>query len=253
MLLRRLGNKSKIAMKIQEKFPPHKQYIEPFFGAGGMFFNKRKAKYNIVNDQDSEVFNLFQVLSNNQAELTEQFLKMPIHLDLWNFWKANKETEPVKRAIRFLFLSNYGYLGKPNTLRYGNKNTSEILLTQIDEAAKFMFGVEFMNYDFREMFKKISFKDENEKAYTFIYADPPYLDTDDNYETSFTEKDSFDLFDTLQNTGIKWAMSEFDHPFILQQAKERNLNVLSIGERINIKNRKVEVLVTNYQPMPSLF
>ena len=253
MLLRRLGNKSKVAMKIQDKFPPHKLYIEPFFGAGGMFFNKRKAKYNIVNDLDSEVFNLFQVLSNNRAELTDQFLKMPIHIDLWNYWKANKETEPVKRAIRFLFLSNYGCFGQPDTLLYHIDNPSEILLTQIDEAAKVMFGVKFMNCDFREMFKKISFRDENEKASTFIYADPPYLDTGNNYETSFTEKDSFDLFDTLQNTGIKWAMSEFNHPFILQQAKERNLNVLQIGNRVNLKNIRLEVLVTNYQPIPSLF
>ena len=35
-----------------------KIYIEPFFGAGGMFFNKRKAKYNVLNDLDSEIFNL---------------------------------------------------------------------------------------------------------------------------------------------------------------------------------------------------
>jgi DNA adenine methylase len=254
MLLRRLGNKSNIAMKIQEKFPPHTLYIEPFFGAGGMFFNKPKAKYNIVNDNDSEVFNLFQVLSNNREELTLEFLKMPVHIDLWNYWKANKETEPVKKAIRFLFLSNYGYLGKPNTLRYGNKNTSSILLQQIDEAAKFMFGVDFMNCDFREMFKKISFRDENEKAKTFIYADPPYLNTDDNYETSFEEKDSADLFDVLQNTGIKWAMSEFDHPFIIAEAEKRNLIINYIGERQNLMNRRIEILVTNYKtPQLKLF
>ena len=64
MILRRLGNKKKIAKEIQKYFPPHKIYIEPFFGAGGMFFNKPKAKYNIVNDLDSDVFNLFQVVMN---------------------------------------------------------------------------------------------------------------------------------------------------------------------------------------------
>lgn len=46
MILRRLGNKSKLAAKIIPYFPAHKIYIEPFFGAGGMFFNKPKAKYN---------------------------------------------------------------------------------------------------------------------------------------------------------------------------------------------------------------
>jgi DNA adenine methylase len=62
MILRRLGNKQAIAQDIIKYFPEHKIYVEPFFGAGGMFFNKPKVKYNIVNDLDSEVFNLFQVV-----------------------------------------------------------------------------------------------------------------------------------------------------------------------------------------------
>lgn len=108
MILRRLGNKSKIAHKIQEYFPPHKIYIEPFFGAGGMFFNKPKAKYNIVNDLDSDVFNLFQVVMNQKDELKEAFYMMQIHSDLLEYWKENEEIEPIKKALRFLFLSNMG-------------------------------------------------------------------------------------------------------------------------------------------------
>ncbi len=42
-------------------------------------------------------------------------------------------------------------------------------------------------------------------------------------------------------------MSEFDHPFILDQAKQRGLNVHIIGERQNLKNRRTEILVTNYR------
>ena len=64
MILRRLGNKTKIAKEIQKYFPTHSIYVEPFFGAGGMFFNKPKVKFNIVNDMDSDVFNLFQVVNN---------------------------------------------------------------------------------------------------------------------------------------------------------------------------------------------
>ena len=86
-------------------------------------------------------------------------------------------------------------------------------------------------------------KDENK---TFIYCDPPYLGTNDNYSSSFTEQDSIDLFDCLQATGCKFAMSEFDNEFILNQAKERGLNVIIIGERKNLKNRRTEILITNY-------
>ena len=111
MILRRLGNKSKIAHEIQKYFPAHEIYIEPFFGAGGMFFNKPKAKYNIINDLDSDVFNLFQVVMNQKEELEKAFYLMPIHSDLLNYWKVNKETEPIKKALRFLFISNFTLLG----------------------------------------------------------------------------------------------------------------------------------------------
>ena len=77
MILRRLGNKKKIAVEIQKYFPPHKIYIEPFFGAGGMFFNKPKAETNILNDLDSDVFNLFNIITNNGNEFLEHFKVTP--------------------------------------------------------------------------------------------------------------------------------------------------------------------------------
>ena len=104
MTLRRLGNKSKLAVKIQQYFPKHKLYIEPFFGAGGMFFNKPKAKYNILNGSDSEVFNSFQVVTSRKNELEELFLQMPVSEDLWRYWKTTQEKDPVRKALRFLFL-----------------------------------------------------------------------------------------------------------------------------------------------------
>ena len=69
MILRRLGNKQAIAQDIIKYFPEHNCYVEPFFGAGGMFFNKPKANYNILNDLDSDVFNLFKVVVNQKEEL----------------------------------------------------------------------------------------------------------------------------------------------------------------------------------------
>jgi DNA adenine methylase len=50
-----------------------------------------------------------------------------------------------------------------------------------------------------------------------------------------------------------FAMSEFDNDFILNQAKERGLNVITIGERNNIKNRRTEILITNYELTLKLF
>lgn len=256
MILRRLGNKKKIAKEIQKYFPEHKIYIEPFFGAGGMFFNKPKAKYNIVNDLDSDVFNLFQVVMNQKQELEKAFYLMPIHSDLLNYWKKNKETDPIKKALRFLLLSNFTHLGKMDTLIYGASGGRQRLKQNFKKELKktysIIFDIQFNNKDFKRFLKNISLDDRSGKGetkQTFIYSDPPYLQTVDTYSNSDTwqESDSSDLFDALQKTGCKFAYSEFNHPFILQKAKERNLNVHIIGERQNLKNRRVEILVTNYE------
>jgi len=253
MILRRLGNKSRIAKEIQKYFPPHKIYIEPFFGAGGMFFNKPKAKYNIVNDLDSDVFNLFQVVSTRLDELKKAFELMPIHSDLLEYWKTNTEEEPIRKAMRFLFMSNFTYLGKGTTIGLVCGDSKGFLMSKIDETAKFLFDVQFANFDFRKFINSLSFRDKIEQSKSFIYCDPPYLGTDDNYSHSFTENDSSELFDLLCNSGCRFAMSEFDHPFILKQAEQRNLNLIIIGERKNLKNRRVEILITNYANAPTLF
>jgi len=87
----------------------------------------------------------------------------------------------------------------------------------------------------------------NEIKDSFIYCDPPYIGTTDNYSHSFKESDSIDLFDALEATKCRFAYSEFNNGFILDQAKQRGLNIIKIGERQNLKNRRTEILITNYE------
>ena len=251
MILRRLGNKGKIADKIQTHFPAHKIYIEPFFGAGGMFFNKPKAKYNIVNDLDSDVFNLFHLVMNQKEELEKAFLLMPIHSDLLDYWKKNEETEPIKKALRFLFLSNLTVMGTGNSIQGGIYNDKLSFYDKIEPCFKYLDNVKMFNTDFKEFLnKKIAFGESGFSCGikdTFIYCDPPYLGTDSNYSNNFTEEQTKDLFKTLIDTRCKFAISEFDHKILINEAKENGLNVIYIGERQNLKNRRTEILITNYE------
>jgi len=255
MILLRLGNKQRIAMDIQKYFPQHKIYVEPFFGAGGMFFNKPKVKHNIVNDLDSDVFNLYQVVLNQKEDLMELYKITPYHSDLSKHWSKHKEDEPLKKAMRFLFLSNFVLNGRGYNLSYGaaacGRRTTEDFKILLDKTFDLISGVQFMNVDFRKFFNNFQIRETEEQH--FIYCDPPYLGTGDNYSHSFTEQDSSDLFNLLIQSKCKFAVSEFDHPFILEQAQKNGLNTLIIGERQNLKNRRTEILITNYEQQPTLF
>ena len=210
-----------------------------------MFFNKPKAKHNYLNDNDDDVYNLFRQLLDNKDELVEWITRIPVTETQFREWgRGKREATPVLNAVRFLFISNFGLYGKPNTLRISAVNPKKIILNHIDITFKYLQDVYFFNCDFRNVFSKFEYKNDINKY--FCYCDPPYLDTTNNYNNGFSEKDSLDLFDMLQGSGVKWAMSEFDNPFILEQAEQRGLKVNYIAERQNLKNRRNEILITNY-------
>lgn len=247
-LLRRLGNKQGIFHKILPYFPPHDIYVEPFFGAGGAFFNKPRAKHNFLNDNDREVFNLYMVCLEERERLKYELARMPVHQALWEHWKDNIPEDRVLRAVRFLLYSNFGYMGMNASLCMIDRDPKAMALEELE---RLDFGeVKFGCSDFEPFLRSICI-DSPEKAMNscFCYADPPYLeDGDKRAYTPFTEAELGRLMDVLHWRGCKYAISEFDNPVVMEMAKARGLQVHVIGERSNMKNRRTEILITNYDP-----
>lgn len=249
MVLKRLGNKQKLAKFLQSNFPPHKMRIELFFGAGGSYFYLPKPKYAIINDLDDDVTNLYLVIINNINELISLITITPISVSLLNYWKKNLETDPIRKAVRFLFLSNFTYMGKGDTLRLSLDNVKKSLLNNIERTLVELQNVKILNTDFRNVLSKISFSEGvNDKDNCFIYMDPIYFETQHYYKVpNWTFNDTLDCLDIMIECGIKCAMSEFDHPKVIEAAQDRGLNIIFFKERKNLKNRRVEILITNYK------
>jgi len=140
--------------------------------------------------------------------------------------------------------------GKKGSLRMGEMNNKYGFFDKLNKTHDYLFDVQFCNTDYKKFFKSYSVS----KGNAFIYSDPPYIGTTDNYSNSFTDQDSRELFETLISTGCKFAISEFDNPTILDLAKQHDLKVITIGERQNLKNRRTEILIVNYEtPQLTLF
>jgi len=250
--------------KILEHFPPREtisMYVSMFFGAGGDFFNLDfKPKYAVLNDLDGNVFNLWEVVRTNPDALVDEIERLPACQQLYASLQKGIDTpDPVLKAALFLFLSNFGYMGKTETMRFGRNNTKNQILSGIQDAQRDLGrnGIYIANKDFRELLKAINFKQDsnarNDKEKAFIYADPPYLSTTNNYASGFKEQDTRDLLDVLVNSGIRFAMSEFQNPVVMAMAEAHKLNIITIGERQSMKNRSTEILITNYKNQPTLF
>ena len=58
----RIGSKRSVKELIAEYIPKHKKYVEPFLGAGVIFFHKDKAKQNVLNDIDKDLIKTWKML-----------------------------------------------------------------------------------------------------------------------------------------------------------------------------------------------
>jgi DNA adenine methylase len=228
------------------EFHNHDTYIELFFGAGGLYFNKPKAEYNILNDISDNVINFWLVMQNDSQReiLFDKIINTPYSQSIYKYFKKNKYEDNIMKALRFLYLTDYGIYGTEGSIKIDYKeNCRQNLINKIN---KFNLDLidkcTFVNMDFRDVIKSISIDD---KSKCFIYADPPYLENSGRAYKMFKKNDFIDLLEMLNNSKIKYAISEFDNPFILDTCKD--LNIITIGERLNVKNYRTEILITNYE------
>jgi DNA adenine methylase len=253
-MLHRVGRKSyhnKLLPKLLRLFPDKVEtFIDLFMGSGNVTFAMLgRAKYLYANDKEQEIFNLFQVVKDRPEELLMALRLMPQHDSLFQFWRKAQESDPIWRAVRFLFLSNFGYLGVGRTLRCRNGNEKRNLYQGIVKLSPLIDKIMFLCCDFREVLSVISWSNpEREKPRAFVYADPPYCGTGSNYAEDFTEEDTRDLFAVLVASGIRFAVSEYRHPVVMDCVQQYGLQVTSLGIKQSLKNRTEELVITNYNP-----
>ncbi len=98
--------------------PPHRIYIEPYFGGGAVFREKQPSPVEIINDCNMNVVNFYQVVKNNVASLYPR-IKETLHsravykkaLLIYNCPRLFA-TEPVIRARAFRVVTNQGFAHK---------------------------------------------------------------------------------------------------------------------------------------------
>jgi len=109
-VMRYHGGKFRLAPWIMQFFPPHRIYVEPFGGAGGVLIQKPRVYSEVYNDLDSDVVNLFRVLRDRQLrlELIEAVVMTPYAREEFEMsWLPTDD--PVERARRIVVRASMGF------------------------------------------------------------------------------------------------------------------------------------------------
>ena len=195
-----------MAKQIVSLLPPHRSYLEPFFGSGAVLFNKPPSAIETVNDIDGDITNFFRVLREQPEELANAISLTPYARDVFDDAHDNRGTTDFDRAYRFAIRSRMGHGFKTYQKTgfkidvYARERSYCVrcwndMPEGIMEAAARLKGVQIENRPALDLIRR--FNHDN----VLIYADPPYLLNTrggKQYKHEMTEQDHLDLLDTLK-------------------------------------------------------
>lgn len=100
-VLRYPGAKWQLADWILDHLPPHKTYLEPYFGSGAIFFNKKPVKVETINDVNSRVINVFRVIRDHPEELAKLIEMTPWSREEYyeSYELSDNNTEDARRYL----------------------------------------------------------------------------------------------------------------------------------------------------------
>ena len=249
-MLTRLGSKSGIAKKVEALFPPHRVYIEPFFGSGGLFFNKKKAEENIINDLDEDVISLFRLIRDEPGLLDRELRRLPIHQEILNMWRKNPPTDNIEKILFLLLRSNFTFRGLGMSILNVDVGIKSAFLKKMPKLATMLERVHIENKDANVFLESLDSALNDFDV--FFYCDPPYPGTANVYIDKYTIEDYSTLVKKLKTKFpyAKYAFSAYRSQGIEEMASTQGLQVHSVSKvyRMRFASQVEEVLITNYSP-----
>jgi len=213
------GAKNRIAPWIIDHIPEHSVYVEPYFGSGAVFFNKKPCKIETINDLNSDVVNYFKVLRDKADELIRLLELTPYGRDEYNnaYSIADNDTD-IEKARKFVVKCFMGF-GCSNLYKNGFRSSQQSnsphttkawceLPETLRKATARLKNAQIENLSAIEIINRYNTKD------VFIYADPPYLlDTRKGYlyKHEMTDEQHIELLELLINHPGKVMISGYEN------------------------------------------
>ena len=238
-------------------FPKHHSYLEPFFGSGGVFFNKSPSNIETINDLDGEVVNLFECIRRDPERLCRSVHFTPYSREVFEETYLEKQIEdPFLRAERFLIRCNMGYGYRTNENRVGWKNDVSgrerayaakawcDLPDIIAQAAERLRSVQIENRPAVDLISRFNSRD------VLVYCDPPYVlatRRGKQYRCEMTDNDHLQLLDTLKKHKGPVLISGYQSPMYDSELADWHRESRLTTDQLS--RVKKEVLWMNFEPM----
>lgn len=269
------GGKVGMAEAIVALLPPHRVYLEPYFGSGAVLFSKPRSRFEIVNDLDDAVVTFWRVLRQRPAELEAVCALTPHARGEYRAAALDAEgIDELERARRWWVRVNQSFAKTANdstgwsvTVARGQSAPASIRarLGRFAAVAERLADVSIESCDAAELIERLA-----TSADTVVYADPPYLAETRSTRTSragdyrrdmATAEAHERLAAVLNATPAKVVLSGYpsalyDSLYRGWTVTDRAVTMFSSNATTASRPARVERLWLNFEPtraQPSLF
>lgn len=246
----RVGGKKALRDEVVSRFPiGFERYIEVFGGAAWVLFHKTPTPFEVYNDFDGELVNLFRVVREKPHELIKSLrLVLNARADfefVRETLRGGSVSDEVRRAAMFFQLVKQSYASDCDSFACQPTDVSHSFPI-ILQAHRRLRSVVIENKDFEKLIVQY------DRAVSFFYCDPPYYAAEDYYSGGFTRADHQRLHDCLMAIEGRFLLSYNDCEYIRELYSEPNLRIAEVSRLDNIKQRfdsgaqYAELLIANY-------
>lgn len=172
------GGKARLAQRIVELMPPHRVYIEPFFGSGAVFFAKPPATHEILNDLDGNVVTFFRVLRERPADLERACALTPYAREEYQASTLDVDLDDMERARRFWVRVNQSFgqtAGRQTGWSVTTAHRTPVPSTVLSRLGRFSAAAVRLAQAALECRNAVDLVERLATPDAVIYADPPYL------------------------------------------------------------------------------
>lgn len=259
-LLKYPGGKWKIADWILSHLPEHKVYLEPFFGSGAVFFNKKPSYIETINDLDGNIINLFRVCREQPEELAKLINLTPFSreefINCYDIY--SDDLDDVERARRTLVRYHQSF-GTSNSSKNSWRNVQSAggprcatmwndLPETIIECCGRIKQAQIENIDAIELIKRYNSAD------TLIYCDPPYLSSlrkKNMYKCELDLSYHNELLCVIKDSKAKIIISGYDNDLYNKKLSDWYCDETDTIAQMGLKRR--EKIWMNYAYNKTLF
>jgi DNA adenine methylase len=240
-----MGGKSKLAERLIAKFPKdYKVFVEPFVGAGNVFFRvpKREGVKYVINDKDPMVYKIMNALRDN-PKFNDTVDRRALTREQFERLKKKGKKRTAQEDISFIKNS---FFGQARSYQNPSPNVDRQMAIKTDYSKHHeeLKGVTVTNDDFATVVNR--YKNDPD---AFFYLDPPYFGAEmEKYYPDYVKPDQ--IANALKGVKGKWMVSYNNVPAVRKAFKGFKIRTIktmySDPKGGGVNRPKVEVYITNY-------